>query len=251
MAVDGKPFDTNVFFSGGAGMFLQYHDIVKPVYLYAIVKMILTRESFGLPIDLISDMTTPSIIEWYVKRRFINPFKCLDYQGIIDHDDLDRFMKDYLANDTGIYKVAPGLDIQRLFSVYLRQHMSFPVYVYSENEEPYIREDCKSVFPGIDVKYLHGDLEECIKKCDQNFTYIFSDIELVKSACEILLGTCSHVLIADEYRYNYTDNCKTFRYNLAEMERTHPFVRIGTTKAMNQFELAKILAKLHESQGGD
>lgn len=118
-------------------------------------------------------------------------------------------------------------------------------------EEPYIKEDCKAVFPGIDVRYLYGDLEECIKKCDQNFTYIFSDIELVKSASEILIGTCSHILLADEYRYNYTDNCRSFRYDLAEMARTHPFLRIGKTKAMNQMELAFRISNIDESQGGD
>ena len=54
---ESKNFDTNVLFSGGAGMFLQYHDIVKPVYLYAIIKMIAVKESFGLPIDIIKDMS--------------------------------------------------------------------------------------------------------------------------------------------------------------------------------------------------
>ena len=44
-------FNTNELFAGGAGMFIQYHDIIKPVYLYAIVKMIATKNSFGLPIN--------------------------------------------------------------------------------------------------------------------------------------------------------------------------------------------------------
>ena len=76
MITDGRIFDTNIFFSGGAGMFIQYHDIIKPVYLYTIVKMIITKESFGLPIDIIKDFSIISIIEWYINRRFKNPIKC-------------------------------------------------------------------------------------------------------------------------------------------------------------------------------
>lgn len=248
--IDGKPFDTNIFFAGGAGMFIQYHDIVKPVYLYAVKKMILTRESFGLPIDLIDRMSAPSIIEWYTKRRFINPFQCLDYQHIINPSELDTFLRQYLENDPSIYKIASTLNIQQLFSVYIKQHMSFPVYVYSQNEEPYIKEDCKSVFPGINVTYLFGDLRECIAKCNHNFTYIFSDIELVKEACKILIGTCSHILLARDYRYNYTDNCNTFRYNLQDLGKNHPYIRIGTTLAMDPIKEAVSLVTMKQSQGG-
>lgn len=247
----GKPFDTNVFFSGGAGMFLQYHDIVKPVYLYAISKMIVTQESFGLPIDLISDMTTPSIIEWYVKRRYKNPFRCLDYNHLIDPEQLDEFLRVYMEQDPSVYKLAPGLNVQRMFAVYLSQHMTFPVFVYSEHEEPFIKDDCKTVFPGVPVKYIFGDLKECIKKCDQNFTYIFSDIELLNDAAEILTGTCSHVLLAREYRYNYTDNCKTMKYDLNSIAKSHPFIRMGTTLAMDQAHVAMDLMKLNVTQGGD
>lgn len=245
-----KPFDTNIFFSGGAGMFLEYHDIVKPVYLYAIIKLILTQETFGFPIQMISSMSTPSIIEWYTKRRFKNIFQCLDYQHQLSQEELDTFLYNYLMSDNTIYKIAPGLNIQRLFSVYVKQHMTFPVYIYSEKEELFIKEDCKHVFPGIHFQYVYGNLKTCVQKCDQNFTYIFSDIELVKEVSEILKGTCSHVLLASDYRYNYKDNCKTFKYSLIELARMHPFIRIGTTQAMNNYHVAISMMKLFESRGG-
>lgn len=238
-----RQFDTNVFFSGGAGMFLQYHDIVKPVYLYAIMKMIITQETFGLPIHLIADMPIPSIIEWYIKRRYINPFQCLDYDHMIPKDDIDYFLKTYLQHDRSIYKLAPAMNVQRMLSVYNKQHMSFPVFVYTEDEEPFVEEDCKTVFPGIKTKYLHGDLKECMKKCGQNFTYIFSDIELAKSASDNLIGTCSHVLLAREFRYNYLDHNKTFKYDLNRLAETHPFIRVGTTYAVDPIQMATSLKK--------
>lgn len=248
---DGKPFDTNVFFSGGAGMFIQYHDIVKPVYLYAILRMIFTKESFGLPINIISNMSILSLIEWYMKRRYKNPFRCLDYSHKLDPEDLDMLLQKILDNDDSIYRLSPPLNIQQLFSVYKRQHMTFPVYIYSENNESYIKEDCKHVFPGISCRYVHGDLETCIKECNQNFTYIFSDIELAKKSCEILKGTCSHILLSGDYRYNYTDNFRTMKYDIKELALSHPFIRTGITTAVDRNKLAIDFMRLNITQGGD
>lgn len=251
MISDGKPFDTNIFFSGGAGMFIQYHDVIKPVYLYAIVKMIITKQYFGLPVDIISNQSILSMVEWYVKRRYRNPLQCLDYAHRLDHEELDKLLQRILETDDSIYKLSPSLNIQQLFSVYRKQHMSFPVYVYSENDEPYIKEDCKDIFQGINFNYLHGDMENAIKKCDQNFTYIFSDIELVKKSAKVLSGTCSHVLLTGDYRYNYVDNCHKLRYDLNDIASSNPFIRTGLTTAIQMTKLAVDFSKLNIIQGGD
>lgn len=238
MITDGKPFDTNVFFSGGAGMFIQYHDVIKPVYLYVIAKMLLTKESFGLPTYILQNMSVLSLIEWYNKRRYKNPLQCLDFSHKLDKSDLDDLLRGILLSDESLYRLSPALNIDRLLHVYKQQHMSFPIYVYSENEESYIKDDCKNLFKGINFYYLFGDLKDAINKCDQNFTYIFSDIELVKNASEILMGTCSHILLTSDYRYNYIDNYKNFKYNLNDIATSHPFIRIGTTLAMDPNQLA-------------
>jgi hypothetical protein len=110
--------------------------------------------------------------------------------------------------------------------------------------------DCKRALSGIPVRYLHGNLEDAIKKCDQNFTYIFSDVELVKQCSKILLGTYAHVLLAMDYRYNYIDNGKTFKYNLHELALSHPFVRIGTTLAGDKNEVLLAFRTLTTTGGG-
>jgi len=226
-------FDTKVFFVGGAGMFLQYHDIVKPAYLYTVIKMILTEKTYGLPVDIIKDFSITSIIEWYKNRRYINPLKQLDWAHQIDPKELDKLLFDLMKDDESIYTLSPMLNVDRMFYVYRQQHMNFPVYVYSEHEEPFIKKDCQNIFQGINCQYLHGDLRKAIEKCDNNFTYIFSDIELAKEASEILTGTYSHVLVASDYRYNYIDNLKTFKYDLPDLMTRHPFIRLGTTTAMD------------------
>ena len=244
MNVTNGLFDTAPLFSGGAGLFLQYHDIVKPAYLYSVLKMIITNETFGLPIDTIKDFSFLSIIEWYTNRRFLNPLRCLDYNHQIDQKILDDLLQTILLNDSSIYKYSPTLNIRRMLSVYRQQHMTFPIYIYSENEEPGIQEDCKSIFNGISFKYLHGDLKEAISSCDQNFTYIFSNVELVKNAADILLGTCSHILLSQEYHYNYKDNGNTLKYDLTDIASNHPFVRIGLTNVIDIRDLATSFANL-------
>lgn len=244
MISDNKPFDTNCFFSGGAGLFIQYHDIIKPVYLYAIIQMIMTGQSFGLPINIIKDMPIVSLIEWYIYRRFRNPLKQLDYNNKIDIKVLDDIMKCILANDPSIYRISPVLNIQKMMQVYKLHHMNFPIYIYSEYEESSIVDDCDQIFNGIKHHYFFGDLKKSITKCDQNFTYIFSDIETVNKAAEILIGTYSHILLARDYRYNYIDNRKTLKYDIKNIADTHPFLRLGTTLVMDPKEVILSYAKL-------
>ena len=250
MLNDGKGFDTNIFFAGGAGMFLQYHDIVKPIYLYAILKMIAMDASYGLPLNIVSKMSMLSLIEWYVKRRYINPLRCLDPLKIIDPKETDDLMNRLLSDGT-IHKLSSGLNIELMMDVYRKQNMQFPIYVYSKEEDPNIEKDCKDVFSGIGAKYVYGDLKTVVSKCDQNFTYILSDIEMLKELCGILYGTYSHILLAREYRYNYKDSCKTFKYDIAELARSHPFIRIGTIFALDPHRLALSLNKLISQGEGD
>lgn len=229
---DRKPFDTTTLFVGGAGLFLQYHDIVKPTYLYMVLKMIAFNQVYGLPMDIIKQLSAPSLIEWYLKRRFMNPLQCIDYQQKASKEQLGSIVNKILSNDNSIYRLSPILNIGGMIDVYRRQHMSFPIFVYTPTEENYIKEDLKNSFPGVSMKYIFGDLSKAISKCDHNFTYIFSDIELLKEAAEILMGTYSHLLLSRDYRYNYKDHYQTTKYDLYEMGLTHPFLRIGLTQSV-------------------
>lgn len=239
-----KSFDTNSLYVGGNGMFIQYHDVVKPVYLYAVLKLISSKNTYGLPVQLIKNLSAPSLIEWYIKRRYVNPFSCLDYQHQAPPQDLDKLLHNFLCSDGSIYKLAPPLNIRIMMDVYRRQHMKFPIFIYSKEEEPYIKTDIKQVFQGITTTYLFGDLKEAISKCDHNFTYIFSDIETMKAAADILLGTYSHILLSRDYRYNYKDHYRTTKYDLYDVGVTHPFLRIGLTQSVQPDRLLDALSEI-------
>lgn len=224
--------DTSSFFVGGNGMFIEYHDIIKPAYLYAIVQLML-GDSHGVPTEIIENFSLLSLLEWYKNRRYYNPIQQLDINHQTDPTLVNELMQSLLNNDASIYSLAPALNIDRMFAVYRSQHFTFPIYVYTPNNEPNAKPDIDKILNGITHEYLHGDLVTAIKKCDQNFTYIFSNIETMNSAVKLLHGTYSHVLLARDYRYNYIDYYHTFRYDLSELMRKHPFVRIGTTTAMD------------------
>lgn len=230
-------------FVGGAGFFIQYHDVIKPAYLYAVIKMILTDQSYGLPTNIIKDSKISSILEWYINRRYKNPLVQLDYNKQIPVDHLDELLQKILEQDDSVYQLSPPLNFERMLSVYRQQYLNFPIFIYSNEYEEGIEKDLPKVFQGINYRYLHGDLKSAIQKCDNNFTYIFSDIELTNIAADILLGTYSHILQVEDYRYNYQDNKKTFKYDLQQMMEKHPFIRLGTTKAMdiNNIQLENIL----------
>lgn len=228
-------------------MFIQYHDLIKPVKLYAIIRMILTGESFGLPIYIIKDMRNISIVEWYMKRRYINPIQQLDFAHRIDPDELNKILHDMLLSDRSLYTTAPPLNVVKMLSAYKREHMQFPVFIYTEEEEPFVLEDCQNLLPGVPIRYVYGDLKEALSGCGQNFTYIFSDVKMAKDATEMLHGTMSHVLVAGDYRYNYSyiGRERKMTYDLLELERKHPIVRTGTTMAVDQKELAYALKHIY------
>lgn len=237
--------DTNSIFSGGAGMFIQYNDIIKPLGLYVIVKMMLMDESYGLPLEILKEMTNVSLVEWYVNRRYKNPLRCLDFLHKLDPNEIDQLYQNILTNDPSIFKLATPLNVVKMLSVYRMQHMNFPVYIYHPFESQAIKDDCSQLFNGVNIAYAFGDLDHILKRDKQNFTYIFSDIELVKQAAEMLIGTCSHVMLAQDYRYNH-GKLNKFRYDLIDLAKKHPFVRMGLTGAVNKRDLAFSLGKLYK-----
>lgn len=229
-----RSFDTSRIFSGGNGMFLEYHDIVKPVWLYAVVNLIM-NDYRGLPVNIIANMPMLGILEWYLNRRYRNPLKQLDWKHQIPDDELDRLLRTVLEDAT-IYSLAPLLQLKTFLRVYRRQSMVFPFFVYSDEFEPGIEKDVKQIFGSIPHRYVFGDLEKAIRSTDENFTYIFSDCNKIRIASKTLSGTCAHVLLADDYRYNYLRFRGPMKVDLREEMSAHPFIRIGTTHVFDVTE---------------
>jgi len=240
-----KPFDTSKF-TGGAGLVIQFEDVVTPVYLFAIIKLILTNETFGIPIHLIKDMSILSIAEWYIKRNNQNPILDLDYKHQLSKNQADTLLYNILK-DKSIYDFSLPMNIKLLFEIYEYKKMNFPIYIYSQFNDPNIEYYCLKHFPSTKIKII--DTIDIIKAIDSlssdNYTFILSDIELFKKAVEYLHGYHAHVLLAEEYKYNYIDNCRTPKYDITELMMNNPFVLTSLTSVLNPKALANSLQILN------
>lgn len=232
MITDGKVFDTNAFFAGGAGIVIQYEDTIKPIQLFALIKMIRNDISFGLPIKTLAEFTQRSLIEWYINRPHPNILKSLDYQNKLDEELADQLVYEILSKDASLYHLSPELNIVSMLDVYVSQHMQIPVKIYHKIPDDHIIQDMRHRFKKMNIEFVSGSLKELVDQTHiNNFTYIFSNIEYVKEICDYLLGSYSHVLLASDYGYNKKGT--KFRYDLLELQRTHPFLRIGILSCIN------------------
>ena len=244
-----KSFDTNIFFSGGGGIFLQYFDVVRPIYLYALISMMMNDYTAGLPFHIIKDMSMLSLLEWYKNRHYVNPLKQLDYNHQGTDEELDAILEDVITTDDSLYRLAPVLSIARLINIYNQQHMNFSFFIYSEKENPFIKQDCDDLFLNIPHYYVYGDINEAVKKCNQNFSYIFSNIELLKKVLPTLSGKFANVLLSKDYRYNYKDFYRTPKYDMQEMVNDVPLVRLGFTQSMVVTDVLEGMKNI--KQGGE
>ena len=73
---------------------------------------------------------------------------------------------------------------------------------------------------------------------------------MLKDAAEILKGTYSHVLLADDYRYNYKDGHKTLKYDLEELMFSHPFIRTGLTSVWDGLDYVSAFKNITIQGGG-
>lgn len=233
---DGKVFDTNAFFAGGAGLVIQYEDTIKPIQLFALIKMLRNDISFGLPIKPLLDFNQRSLIEWYINRPHRNILKSLDYYNKLDEELADQLIYEILSKDPSLYNLSPELNIAAMLDVYTTQHMQIPVKIYHQIHDDNIIYDMKKRFRKMNIEFVSGSLKELVDQTHvNNFTYIFSNIEYVREISDYLLGSYSHVLLASDYGYNKKGT--KFRYDLLELQRTHPFLRIGILSCINMGNL--------------
>ena len=240
-----KPFDTSRF-TGGAGLFIQFEDVVTPIYLFAMIKLILTEQSFGIPIHIIKDMSILSIAEWYIKRNNQNPILDLDYDHQLSKDHADELLYKILQ-DKSIYDYSPPMNIKLFFEVYQYKKMNFPIYIYSQFKDPNIEYYCTKNFASIQLHFI--DTTDIIQAIDllskDNYTFILSNIHLFKQAVEHLHGKYAHVLIAEDYKYNYKDNCHVMLYDIVKLMIDNPFVATSATSVINPKVLANSLQILN------
>jgi hypothetical protein len=237
--------ETKKWFSGGGGFFIQYFDIIKPVYLTLINKLLMMKAQVPFALDMLSGWSQPSLSEWYLHRKHINPFIDLDVNDLVPKETLDSLLKQMLHEDPSLFELSPRMKFHEMMKMCTPLRLHFQLYVYSEEYFEGIDKDVKDTFSFLSPVYLHGDLDKALRKVDQNFTYIFSDIEMARNAAELLSGKMSHILISNDHRYNYTDNFETLKHQPEELMMKYPVCRVERFLGVDRLAIATPLQKYH------
>lgn len=233
-------FNTSRLFAGGSGIVIEYHDAIKPVYLFALISIILNKKDYNLPIALIENFSFPSILEWYVNRPYYNPLKYLDYKHIGSDEDLDKLLLTILNDDTSVYKYTPHLNMVKILYGYSIKGMNVPIYFYSEYKEKGIEEDINNNFKELNIKYIYGPPSKICEIEAQNFSYIFSNIqhaeEFIKHHDPQKLSV---ITIANDFRYNYIKGGKGLN------DYRDLYTKINYMQMLNPSEFYMDIAKLY------
>ena len=232
-------------FYGGSALLVQYYDLIKPIYLMALLKALINKDlRFGLPFDHLEKFSLPSIIEAYINRAFINPFYLVDPGKRIKKEDLDKMLS-VITEDESLYTLAPPLETNKMISLISIQKLGIPVYYYSETYNNFIEREAKQSFG---INYLYGPIEEIVKKIPNNFSMIFSDITLAQrvfhSTPETTIGS---IMIADDYQYNYTEKGEfKVDFNKEILNTNHIFMKVSGIQVIDRYKLIKEIQKIME-----
>ena len=229
-------FNASKTFFGGSALIVQYHDVLKPVYLTAIIKMLMNKNlQFGLPFDIIKSFSLLSLIEWYKGRSFINPLKLLDPNRKATNEQLQQ-MLNIILKDNSIYKLSPLLDTIRLIIASEQNKLDVPLYIYSEQFEEGIDKDL--YYMQMNCKYIHETIKTLIERTPPNATYIFSNIDLLKDSLELIdpKKSANFILVSD-YRYNFLNN--QYKYNFSDLlsKLFKPFIMINNISIFNNLRV--------------
>ena len=229
-------FNASKTFFGGSALIVQYHDVLKPVYLTAIIKMLMNKNlQFGLPFDIIKSFSLLSLIEWYKGRSFINPLKLLDPNRKATNEQLQQ-MLNIILKDNSIYKLSPLLDTIRLIIASEQNKLDVPLYIYSEQFEEGIDKDL--YYMQMNCKYIHETIKTLIERTPPNATYLFSNIDLLKDSLELIdpKKSANFILVSD-YRYNFLNN--QYKYNFSDLlsKLFKPFIMINNISIFNNLRV--------------
>ena len=238
-------YDSAHTFYGGSTLFVQYHDVVKPIYLTAVLKLLYSKDNpYGLQTNLIKDFSLFSILEWYVNRSFINPLKLLDPAHKATDEQLNTIMKKILQSDPSLYTSAPYLNAEKLIAVIRLQKLGIPIIVYTEEYEEPVTE---TISHWSNTQYLYGNFEQIISKLPNNSSFIFSDINLAKRLIDASnFDTIASVMIASDYYYNFKDK-DTYKYDFVQ-EMIKQQKMLFKFKSISLFNYIEVIKSLGENK---
>lgn len=184
-------------------MLVEYYDILKCPW-YVLLTVLGQNEKVRpiLDIDKISFLDSNSQFEWYCNRK--NRNFLLDIAlAPTDKVDYDQIL-DILMNNKIFYDIDSSLNAKDAIDIALRQKQVKELIIYSEKNDPLIKEDINRIFSKYkNVKFRCGDFDTVAKTLPRDTSYMLSDFNKVVTLSECDKLNYSSIILPFDFGYNY------------------------------------------------
>lgn len=236
-------------FSNSECIFVEYYDVIScPWYVFILnlIKNNSASEYFNFQFNKNTDDLEGHAFDWYIHRKFINPFFSVGLKPAINEllrsrgenyeEERALFLNKFLYESMNKSPEMFNEDGYLNFTNTLKRLISIPnlvkkVIIYSETYHKGIDNDIKSLY-GDNVLYTTGDLVSILnnKSIPKDTTYVFSDINKIYALIDTNRIDGSSILIADKFGYNYDKNDNVIlnpeylqghRFNISTFDNIH------------------------------
>lgn len=212
-------------FLNSKAFFVEYMDIIKSPYFlleFGLSETDTVKEPFDL--SVLKGRTSDQLVEWYYNRNYQNIFLSLipeEKLGTVNIEDIDKFADEQIKKNPSCVKSSTGLNMVEVIEKLMdADNLLVPdVYIWYPYDNDVIREDIEETFRNEHIKFIHGNLKNCIDKMPNDSTYAFSDAGNVHVLEELKRIDLSSILFPLDFRYNYVDD--DFVINIEEFMKEH------------------------------
>lgn len=203
----------NTMFYNSQCLFVEYNDVLKCPWftlLCTIKENDSVQEIFNL--SEIQDLDEIELFEWYINRKHRNIYENFpiwtDHVKITMDNFYENFLKEQMGFSDFFYKTDTTLNFNTTLKTVLEmKDLVKKVVIYSEYDNPHIREDIRVNYKN--CTFVSGDFKEAVTSIPNDSTFVFSDINKLNLLAEMKKLDYSSVIICDGYRYNSLPNDKT------------------------------------------
>ncbi len=187
-------------------MLVEYYDILKSPW-FVLLSVLNQNEKLRpiLDLDKIVYLDTDSQFEWYCNRKNRNFLLDLALAPV-DKVDYDEILKILMRNKI-FYEVDSTLNAKNAIDIALRQKQVKEVVIYSEENDPLIKEDVKRMFEKYkNVKFRCGDFAKVLESIPTDTSYMLSDFNKVITIADSNKLNLASIILPYDFAYNYIIN---------------------------------------------
>ena len=183
-------------------IFVEYYDIIKAPW-YILLSVLPQNQKIRELLDLseIDYLDSSGLFEWYCNRKNRNFLQDLAINKNMP-EELDKILN-VLMNNEIFYTTDTSLNAIKTINIALSHKMVKNVIIYTEDENKYVDNDIKMLFPKKNVKYKYGDFRSILKEVPTDTTYFLSDFNKVISMAEEGHLNYSSLVLPYDFSYNF------------------------------------------------